>query len=163
MESDMLSRAADYAVRAVIYLAGLEQGARVAQQDIAAAIDAPYTFAGKILQRLVASEIVESRRGKGGGFSLTSKGRSGSMFDVLVAVDGHPALNDCLSAATKCPRAPFCAAHRVWNVAQTQVLNVLKSARIDALAAETARLAGCGPAPIPGADAHHVNWVHDHA
>ncbi len=139
----MLSRAADYAVRAVIYLAGLERGARVAQQDIAAAIDAPYTFAGKILQRLVASEIVESRRGKGGGFSLTDKGRHGSMFDVLVAVDGHPALNDCLSAATRCPRAPYCAAHRVWTVAQTQVISVLKAARIEALASETAKLGGC--------------------
>lgn len=149
----MLSRAADYAVRAVIYLAGLEVGARVAQQDIAAAIDAPYTFAGKILQRLVAAELVESRRGKGGGFSLTERGRGGSMFDVLVAVDGHPALNDCLSAATRCPRAPHCAAHRVWTVAQSQIIGVLKSARIAALAAETAKLTGCpsaqeAPAPV---------------
>ena len=75
--------------------------------------------------------------------SLTDKGRNGSMFDVLVAVDGHPALNDCLSAATRCPRAPYCAAHRVWTVAQAQVIGVLKAARIEALAGETARLGGC--------------------
>ena len=149
----MLSRAADYAVRAGVYLAGLAPGARVAQHDIAAAIDAPSTFAGKILQRLVAADLVESRRGKGGGFCLTERGRNGSMFDVLVAVDGHPALNDCLSAATRCPRAPFCAPHRVWGTVQAQAIATLKAARIETLVAETERLAPCASGPQP------VTWA----
>ncbi len=145
----MLSRAADYAVRAVVYLAGLEPGLRVAQHEIARAIDAPNTFAGKVLQRLVASGLVDSRRGKAGGFCLTERGRTGSMYDVVVAVDGHPALNDCLSASGRCARAPFCAAHRVWGIAQSQVVGILKAARIEALAEETVRLGGCRPPERP--------------
>lgn len=149
----MLSRGADYAVRAVVYLAQFESGVRLAQPDIAAAIDAPNTFTGKILQRLVASGLVESRRGKGGGFSATERGRNGSMFDVVVAIDGHPALNDCLSASHRCTRAPFCAPHRVWSMAQAQVIGILKAARLETLVAETARLSGCGPVSGPSTQA----------
>lgn len=149
----MLSRAADYAVRAVVYLGGLIPDSRVAQYEIADAIDAPNTFTGKVLQRLVAAELVESRRGKGGGFSLTDRGRNGSMFDVVVAIDGQPRLNICLTVPGRCPRASFCAPHRVWGVAQAQMVNVLRAASIENLVAETARLAGCGkPARQPDAD-----------
>lgn len=75
------------------------------------------------------------------------------MFDVLVAVDGPPALNDCLSSATRCPRAPFCAPHRVWGTVQSQAIATLKAARIDMLVAETQRLAPCAPGPQP------VTWA----
>lgn len=157
----MLSRAADYAVRALVYLAGLDHSMLVAQQEIATAIDAPYTFSGKVLQRLVAAGFVLSRRGKGGGFGLTERGRASSMFDVVVAVDGHPALNDCLSAEGRCHRAAHCAARRVWSTAQSQVIATLRAARIEVLAQETARLAEQGHATCapPPAEPAPVNWA----
>lgn len=140
-----VTRAADYGVRAVVHLASLPDGTVVAQTELARAIQAPSVFAGKVLQQLAASGLVTSRRGKRGGFGLTARGRDGSMFDVLVAIEGPLALNDCLSPDTPCIRAPYCAAHLVWQQAQAQVIQVLRAARIELLAATARRLAASPP------------------
>ena len=97
---------------------------------------------------------------KGGGFGLTERGRQSSMFDVVVAVDGHPALNDCLTAEGRCHRAPHCAAHRVWATAQAQVIATLRAARIDVLAAESARLTAAGTpgCSVPPAEPVAMVW-----
>jgi Rrf2 family protein len=145
----MLTRAADYAVRAVVHLASVDAGVRIALQDLSAAIGAPPVFVGKILQQLGAAGLVASRRGKHGGFVLTDSGRDATMFDVIVAIEGSPSLNTCLDPATRCPRAACCAAHRVWGAAQAQVVGILKAARISTLVSESARLAAAQPAEQP--------------
>ena len=155
----MLSRAADYAVRAMVHLAGLDAGTRAAQHDIAAVIDVPSTFTGKVLQRLVAADLVASRRGKGGGFTITARGRQSSMYDVVVAIAGEMPLNECLSVSHRCRHAPGCAAHRVWGMAQSQVVGVLRAAKISELATENARVAAVAAARSQDAEPVQVICV----
>jgi Rrf2 family protein len=144
-----ITRAADYAVRALIHLATLGTGAVVSQQDIAAAIQVTPRFTGKVLQQLVAAGFVTSSRGKRGGFSLTVQGRGASMLDVIVAMDGPIAVNACVSEGTPCARTPSCTAHLVWRDAQARVLDTLRSARIESLAADTIRAARVADASVP--------------
>lgn len=136
-----VTRAADYAIRSVVHLATIAEGAVVSQQELARAVQAPTIFAGKVLQQLAANGLVSSKRGKRGGFALTPRGRLATMFDVLVAIEGPIALNDCLSPDTPCVRASTCAAHRVWQQAQARVIEVLRAARIELLAEQTRRAA----------------------
>lgn len=140
-----VTRATDYAARALIHLATLEVGAIVSHQAIAKTIQVPARFTGKILQHLVAAGFVTSTRGKRGGFCLTPHGRGATLFDVLVAIEGPVALNDCVSPDTPCARAPFCSAHAVWRQAQGRVVEALKAAQIGWLAEQSARLQAGGP------------------
>ena len=58
------------------------------------------------------------------------------MYDVIVAIDGPIAMNECIGPEGHCSRAHSCAAHRVWGVAQSQVVGILKAAEIGALVVE---------------------------
>ena len=129
-----LTRAADYAVRVMIHLAGLPQGARVSRGDLSIAADCPEQFLAKVLQNLTRAGLVISHRGNTGGFELEEARRSASVLDVVEAVEGPLRLNICLTSDHACCRQAWCPAHNVWQDAQDAMLGVLGQARIDALA-----------------------------
>ena len=128
--SMQLTRAADYAVRVMVYLAGRSPEARVSLPELAHEAEAPVSFLSKVLQALTRAGFVSSRRGQTGGFSLAPRGRMTSMREVIEAVDGPIRLNVCLASGTSCHRKLWCPAHPVWARAQRAMLEVLESATI---------------------------------
>ncbi len=128
-----MTRAADYAVRAIVHLASLPDGARASLSDLATGVDVPPAFLSKILQRLVRVGLLTSRRGKRGGFELSRRIASVSLFDVLNAFDSVPTLNTCL-APGGCARSATCGAHPIWVEAQQRLNEVLSAASLDRIA-----------------------------
>lgn len=92
----MVTRAADYALRATLVLAGLTSGARLCLADLANECDGPTAFLYKVLRALATRGIVASHRGVTGGYELTDAGRQASVLDVVEAADGLPLLNVCV-------------------------------------------------------------------
>jgi Rrf2 family protein len=131
-----LTRAADYGVRVMIQLANETPGTRVSLTELADAAEVSAAFLSKVLQRLVKAGLVASRRGKRGGFELVDRGRASSLFEILDALDGVPALNVCLLDGG-CHRSATCAAHSVWLEAQQRMRAVLIDATLQDLAQET--------------------------
>ena len=129
-----LTRAADYAVRVMIHLAGLPQGARVSRSELSAAAECPEQFLCKVLQNLTRAGLVISHRGNTGGFELEELHRNASMLEVVEAVEGPIRLNLCLSSDHACSRQSWCPAHGAWEDAQAALLRVLREATIDRLA-----------------------------
>ena len=130
-----LTRAADYGVRVMIHMAGLDTGARVRLAGLAHAADASPAFLSKVMQQLVRAGLVSSHRGKCGGFSLLK--RETSLLEIISALNGVPPLNDCLRTDDPCRRRAWCGAHVVWLEAQRQLCAVLASATLDSLARTT--------------------------
>ncbi len=128
-----MTRAADYAVRAIVHLASLPDGSRASLSELATGVDVSPAFLSKVLQRLVRAGLLKSRRGKCGGFQLSRHVRSVSLFDVLDAFDSVPALNACL-APGGCARSTTCGAHPIWVEAQYRVHEVLAGASLDRIA-----------------------------
>src|SRR5690348_151487 len=117
-----LTRAADYALRAMIHLAGLPAGRRVSSTELAEAADASEAFLAKVLQKLVVRGLVTSYRGQGGGFQLGKSAAEISILDVVESVEGPIVLNCCLHPSSAgCKRSSWCAAHIVWADAQRQM------------------------------------------
>jgi len=133
-----LTRAADYAVRAMITLAKSDAG-RSSLSDLASAAEVSPAFLSKVLQRLVRAGLIASFRGKKGGFELLERGRAASLYDILQALDGLPELNVCL-APGGCNRTETCAAHLVWQEAQEQLRRILTEATLEKLVCETRAL-----------------------
>jgi Rrf2 family protein len=129
-----LTRAADYAVRVMIHLAGLPPGTRVSRDDLAQAAECPEQFLSKVLQGLARSGLIVSHRGNTGGFELPANRRSASMLDVVEAIEGPTHLNICTGLADACSRQSWCPAHLVWAEAQEAMTKVLQTATIDRLA-----------------------------
>lgn len=129
-----LTRAADYAVRVMVFLATLRAGQRASLSEIVKTTGAPDSFLSKVLQGLTRARLITSRRGPAGGFEISVLGRGASMRDVVEAIDGPIHLNVCLSERRSCPRKDWCPAHPVWVKAQDALLAVLDSAMVADLA-----------------------------
>lgn len=137
-----LTRAADYAVRVMIHLAGLPPGARVSRSELSAAAECPEQFLCKVLQNLTRAGLVVSHRGNTGGFELDEQHRAASVLEVVEAVEGPIRLNLCLTSDHACSRQGWCPAHCVWANAQAALLQVLKDANISDLAQQAAAARG---------------------
>ena len=129
-----LTRAADYGVRVMMVLAGSEEGSRVSLSELTKATGAPASFLSKVLQSLAHSELINSRRGLGGGFEISQQGRASSIRAVVEAVDGPIVLNVCLADGSRCKRSVWCPAHPVWAKAQRAMLEVLEESHMNELA-----------------------------
>ena len=138
------TRAADYAIRALIHMAALPAGNRVMLPELAAATAAPETFLSKVLQALCRAGMVFSRRGKSGGFEILPKGRQATLSSVIAAVDSPIRLNACLVSGDSCDRKDECPAHRVWVKAQSAMLQALDEKTVADLAADVLSSNGKG-------------------
>jgi len=133
-----LTRAADYAVRVMIHLAGLPPETRASRAELAVAAECPEQFLSKVLQSLTRAGLVLSHRGNTGGFELPNNHRTATMLDVVEAIEGPMRLNICLTSDRACARQDWCPAHDVWVNAQAAVAAVLRGTTITELAQKAA-------------------------
>jgi Rrf2 family protein len=131
-----ITRASDYAVRVMIYLAGLPPGSRVRHPELSSATDVSGHFLSKVLQQLVRSRLIQSQRGSGGGFALAVPAATVSLLDVVEAIEGPVRLNQCIDEGPSCARKAWCPAHQVWAEAQAAIVNVLGAASMATLASQ---------------------------
>jgi len=129
-----LTRAADYAIRVMIHLAGLPHGTRASRGDLATAAQCPDQFLSKVLQALTRAGLVTSHRGNTGGFELPEAHNHASVLEIVEAVEGPIHLNLCLAQSDACERQSWCPAHTVWKDAQNAMTAVLRCSTIDELA-----------------------------
>jgi len=120
-----LTRAGEYAVKSLLYLASQSAEARTMASEVAAAEQIPVNFVRKILESLAKTGLVKSYRGAGGGFTLGRAPEQISMRQVIEAVEGPLALNQCL-LPIPCAKAPDCPLCPVWQEAQQAVETVLE-------------------------------------
>ena len=134
-----LTRAADYAVRVMIHLAGLPPGSRVSRSELSSAAECPEQFLCKVLQNLTRAGLVVSHRGNTGGFELEDLHRNASLLEIVEAVEGPIRLNLCLTSDRACARQSWCPAHCVWADAQAALTGVLREATISRMAERAAQ------------------------
>jgi len=83
-----VNRSTEYALLAVGYIAKNQGNGVVLSDDIAQQYDIPLEYLLKILQQLVRANVLRSKRGPGGGFSLAKSTKNIAMLEVIEAVDG---------------------------------------------------------------------------
>ena len=132
----VITRATEYAIRTVIFLAKQPEGEIVLKKDICRTQEVTPAFLTKILQPLIKAGIVSSQRGVGGGFLLARDPQDINLLDLLEAEEGPLRLNHCLVEVGTCQRDTNCAAHQVWTEAQGEMVKVLEKHSIADLAAK---------------------------
>lgn len=84
-----VSRSTGYALLAVGYIAKHQgKGGVVLSQDVSNEYDIPLEYLLKILQQLVRANVLRSKRGPRGGFSLAKPTNKITMLEIIEAVDG---------------------------------------------------------------------------
>lgn len=109
----MFSKACEYALKATIYIAQQSlQQKRVNVKDVANSVDAPIAFTAKILQQLCRENILESNRGKQGGFIFEiEKQKQIRIYDVVRIMDGDSIFTNCGLGLQKCSELNPCPVH----------------------------------------------------
>ena len=128
-----LTRAGEYAIRGMAYLATQPRDTLTLISDIAKAQEVSSSFLAKIFQGLSKAGLVESQRGATGGVSLGRDPSEISLAQVIEAVEGPMALNRCLLLENPCKNAPTCPLSPVWREAQGRLLGVLEGFTLDQL------------------------------
>src|SRR3990170_3179521 len=97
-----ITRQADYAVWAMIYLAQLGSEQRASTSQIAQEKKIPPSFLAKIVSQLSVAGLLQTSRGARGGVSLAKAPNQISLLDVVEAIDGPILLNDCVGDINAC-------------------------------------------------------------
>ncbi len=120
-----LTRAGEYAVRCMVYLAHKGKGVLVSKQEIAGHADIPIHFLAKIAQDLARAHLIAIKQGSKGGYSLLKDPAELSLLEVVEVMIGEIYLNDCVGRPVTCKLSKKCSVHKVWEVARTQLRETL--------------------------------------
>lgn len=121
-----ITRQADYAVRAVLYLSKLGPDRRAATSHIAQEQQIPPSFLAKIVSQLSVAGLLQTSRGARGGVSLARTPDQISLLEVVEAIDGPILLNECVSANGACTFGDDCPMRPVWCDAQAELVERLQ-------------------------------------
>ena len=83
-----ISRAAGYGLAAVAYVAKNSKDGPVMSTEVANTYDFPLAFLLKIMQQMVMANILISKRGPRGGFTMARPAKDISMLEIIEAADG---------------------------------------------------------------------------
>lgn len=107
-----LTRFTDLGLRAMMLLsAGEFDDHRVTTRHIAASAGASENHIAKAVSRLVDLGLVEARRGRVGGLSLTDAGRTASIGWLVRELEGDREVIDC-EGGSPCPLVAGCRLRR---------------------------------------------------
>jgi Rrf2 family protein len=148
----IFSTKAEYGVRVMAHLAGRsESDGPVSLHAIAEAEGLPQAYLEHLVARLRRAELVESRRGSRGGYTLARPAESITMAEVVRALEGDIAPIECITSGTDgdlvCvregePGHSPCPTKLLWARVQGSIVRTLT----DMTLADLARPA---PASIP--------------
>ena len=136
----MLSMQSRYALKALLYLARVNAPEPVSINQIAQAENIPRKFLEAILVQLKRQNIVSSKMGKAGGYTLARAAAQIDFAEVIRAIEGPIALLPCASKnfyrpCNDCIDEEACGLRLVMIRARDQILDVLERTTLaDAIA-----------------------------
>src|SRR3954468_6070261 len=129
-----VSAKSDYALRALIELAGREDGAPVSAEELGRLQDIPHGFLQAILADLRRAGVVMSQRGQSGGWRMGRPADSVTVADVIRAVDGPLVSVYGLRPEAVTYNESAAVLQHVWIAARSSLRDVFEAVTIRALA-----------------------------
>ena len=146
----MLTKKGKYGLKAMVHLARFPPGQPTPVLDIASTERIPKKFLDAILCELRNSGFVNSKMGKGGGYTLARAPEDIYVGDIVRAIDGPLAPIPCASKTRyqrcdDCPDEQACSVRLVMMEAQRALSNVLDNCTLK----ELRRMAEAGESSLP--------------
>lgn len=133
----VLSKTAEYALRALLVLARHGEGRSLPAEAISGLTGTPANYLGKTLNLLARHGVVRSTRGPSGGFALAidpSTLTIAEIVDVFSEAAEHPR---CLLGTGTCDASRPCAAHDRWRRVISAAREPLRTTTIADLLADS--------------------------
>ena len=127
----LVTRNTDYALRALCYMSKQKDVVTVGQ--LVKKLGVPRPFMRKILQQLNKERILESYKGRGGGFKLKATPEKIYMVEIMRIFQGQVGLNGCFLKKEVCPNKGKCVLRKKIRSIEEGVLEQLRQITIASL------------------------------
>ena len=133
-----INRQTDYAVRVLLALAKLGEGARLPSAAIQQEMLIPAAFMPRIVAQLARTELLKTFPGRDGGLMLPRPASQITLKDVVEAFEGPILLSQCLQVKGEddCPFQSSCPVRPKWGRVQVAMLREMASITFEDLAKE---------------------------
>ncbi|TET37589.1 MAG: Rrf2 family transcriptional regulator [Planctomycetota bacterium] len=122
----MLSASAEYALRALGYLASEDDQPWMLNHEIAKNLGLPPHFLARILRKLTTEKILKSQRGRSGGFRLARPADEINLLEIVEPIDRVTQREACLLGHTYCTLEVPCPLHNTWQRIMADFVNLLE-------------------------------------
>ncbi|MCX8490830.1 MAG: Rrf2 family transcriptional regulator [Cyclobacteriaceae bacterium] len=131
----MLSKKCKYAIHALVYLAERYDQGPIQIEEIAKKQHIPHKFLEAILLELRHADILESKKGKGGGYFLAKNPTEVNLMQVMRLIDGPIALLPCVSLnfygrCEECKSEKICGIRDSLALVRDETLRVLEQSTL---------------------------------
>lgn len=131
----MISKSCKYAIRASVFIASkAEEDIKLGVKEIAAEIEAPAAFTGKILQTLNKHKIVTSLKGPYGGFYCEAYQLNLPVIEIVNAVDGLSVFRECVMGLHECSDEHPCPMHHKYSKTRDLLMRTFQETTLGSLA-----------------------------
>ena len=144
----MLSKSAEYAIRALHRLAFARGEGPVTTAELARRVEVPESYLSKLLHRLQQEGVVVSQRGRGGGFELARPPGRVTLAEVVAPFDDVMERR-CVLGRPECRDDAPCAAHEAWKEAVDELRDFFRETSLEELGPPATDRA---PPALAGAD-----------
>ena len=128
-----LNRMTDYAIVVLGALAH-RQGEILATAQLAELTGLNQPTVAKVAKTLMAADLLETQRGVHGGYRLARPAAATSLVQIVEAMEGPIAVNDCVDGAqAPCVVSNCCFMSRNWNRVNLAVRNALSDVSLEDL------------------------------
>ena len=126
----MLSKKCKYAIHALVHLAKKYQQGPVHIQEIADKEKIPKKFLEAILLELRKAKILQSKKGKGGGYFLLKHPEDVNLIEIIRLMDGAIAMLPCVSlnyyeSCEECIDEKNCSIRKAFIDVRDETLRIL--------------------------------------
>ena len=126
----LFSKKAELAIKAMLFLATKEPGTCIDVKVISNALQIPKMFTAKILQELVYAGLVNSKKGKMGGFFLGENGENITIEQIVKTIDGLDIITRCVFGFSQCSEEHPCPGHPYWKSIRNDISMFLNNMTI---------------------------------
>lgn len=130
----ILSRTSQYAIQALIYIATRPRGEPILNREVAEHLGVPTAYLAKIMQNLCKGNLLNSFRGRLGGFCLRDGAEKTDIMQVLLLTEGAGFTDDCVLGLKVCSDETACPMHTRWKPIKEKVVSLLKEQTLEKLA-----------------------------
>jgi Rrf2 family protein len=121
----LISRTSQYAIQSLIYVATQGQDEPILSREVAERLQVPAAYLAKIMQMLCKGGLVNSFRGRLGGFCLREKPEKINLMQILLITEGPEFTKDCLLGLKVCSDETACPMHHQWKPIKLEIIDLL--------------------------------------
>ncbi len=123
------SKKTDYAIHALMILAK-NKDKELSVEEIAEIENVSPSYLAKVMQKLSSAEILSSREGKKGGYSLSRRAEDINLASVVKVLEEEVNVFDCVDVVHGCKIRDRCKIHAVFTDAYEKMLKELSKTSV---------------------------------